>query len=927
MRAIVTSDWQASWSNLDKCEIALQEVLQQCRNHSISLVVHAGDFKHHYSPVDVRVINFGVRFVRTLRDKNIEVIILLGNHDRVSMSATSDNWFPALRAAGAITIDRPQYLKQYDVAAVPFMASADEAKAAFNSLAKKAKSTTTLFFHNEISGCQINVSSRSKDDALKLPDLHPSAYALCLGGHIHLHQRVKKNCYYVGSPFAQDWGEANQRKGNVLVDGTKVTFLETAIPGMYDPSLPGFDKASPASWKGARVRVHAAFDKSASVAYQPFINKVCAAAIKKYPGADITVVPEFLEADTEVEVSDGSTDASTIEAYVNKTYTGSTSDKAKISTYLTSKLRKFGAWSLDSRTVKFISAYAENFLCFEKVKLHYKPGITVVTGVNKDWLGRNNGSGKTTLMQLLVAALVGETFKKQKAQALVRRNSDRKSKSFVALRFRSSDNKLCEIIRSRRPRFLQFSVDGKDQSIGIGSVGTQEEIQRVSGLSLETIKNSMYIDQGAISAVLSGSDTERKNIFAKFLGLERYELARKECVDVLSKLKKKTAEAEEDARSLKSTISAVKETISDFASDISVSDLLKRKAEAKRKLLVGRKALKAFSGTSLQSSLSKQVTREEALYKELTEVKGKRMEHDALIRSNETSISRIEKYHKLKTCPVCKQTVDSKMLLSEMRDLQDQVRKLKSAAKKLSEQEWKLREKLGILREAITSSRISLEARTREVTSLELTYDSIKHALVSAKEKHSIKQKYIARLKQSKKHLERIESYINTLHEEAASEQYCIKALSRDGVPAFIVSNIVPKLNAASKRYAKLFSENEIQVLFRSEAGDIDVEVLNLHGGESLKDQSAGETRIAGIITSFAVRDVINPSNLLVLDEPGESLDEINAKVFAEGLREASKELGCVLITTHNPFILGELRGERLVEVVKRNGVSTINVQ
>jgi DNA repair exonuclease SbcCD ATPase subunit len=172
-----------------------------------------------------------------------------------------------------------------------------------------------------------------------------------------------------------------------------------------------------------------------------------------------------------------------------------------------------------------------------------------------------------------------------------------------------------------------------------------------------------------------------------------------------------------------------------------------------------------------------------------------------------------------------------------------------------------------------------------------------------------------------------MQRYLHTLHEEVASEQYCIKALSRDGVPAYIVSNIVPKLNAASKRYAKLFSENEIQVRFNSDSGDIDVEVLNLHGGETLKDQSAGETRIAGIITSFAVRDVINPSNLLVLDEPGESLDEINAKVFAEGLREASKELGCVLITTHNPFILGELRGERLIEVVKRNGVSTVNVQ
>lgn len=927
MRAIVTSDWQASWSNLDKCEIALQELLQQCSNNSISLVVHAGDFKHHYSPVDVRVINFGVHFVRTLRDRMIAVVILLGNHDRVSMSATSDNWFPALRAAGAVTIDKPTYLKDYDIAAVPFMASIDEAKSAFKSLAKKAKQTTTLLFHNEISGCKLNVASHSKDESLKLPDLCPSSYAICLGGHIHLRQRVKGNCYYVGSPFAQDWSEANQRKGNMLVDDSKVTFLETAIPGMYDPSLPGFEKASPASWKGARVRVHAAFDKSASVAYQPFINKVCTAATKRYPGADITVVPEFLDSDTAVQVEAGNTDASTIAAYVNKTYTGSTSDKAKISTYLTSKLSKFGAWSLDSRTIKFISASAENFLCFEKVKLAYKPGITVVTGVNKDWIGRNNGSGKTSLMQIPVAAIAGETFKKQKAQALVRRNSDKKSKSFVSLRFRSADNKLCEVVRSRRPRFLQFIVDGKDQSIGIGSVGTQEEIQRVSGLSLETIKNSMYIDQGAISAVLSGSDTERKNIFSKFLGLERYELARKECVEVLSKIKKKIAEAEEDVRSLKSSISTTRETIKDFVGEVSVAELKQKVKAAKNKLVKCERKLKAFSDTSLQSSLSKQEEHEADLCKELVELRMKRSEYAGLINSNLAAIDKILKYNKLKTCPVCKQRVNNRMLKIETSTLHKAVIALQESDTTIARKSAGLLEKLHILREAIADTKSDMSSRTREVAFLEASYISLEKDLSNAIARRAVKAKYVAKLKHSKKQLERMETYLHTLHEDVAGEQYCIKALSRDGVPAFIVANIVPKLNAASKRYAKLFSENEIQVLFRSESGDIDVEVLNLHGGESLKDQSAGETRIAGIITSFAVRDVINPSNLLVLDEPGESLDEINAKVFAEGLREASKELGCVLITTHNPFILGELRGERLIEVVKRNGVSTINVQ
>jgi DNA repair exonuclease SbcCD nuclease subunit/ABC-type transport system involved in cytochrome c biogenesis ATPase subunit len=927
MRAIVTSDWQASWSNLDKCETALQELLAQCRINSVSLVVHAGDFKHHYSPVDVRVINFGVHFVKTLREKGIDVIILLGNHDRVSMSATSDNWFPALRAAGAITVDTPRYLKEFDIAAVPFMASADEAKKAFKSLAKKAMATTTLLFHNEISGCKLNVANRSKDDAIKLQDLHPNSYALCLGGHIHLHQKVKGNCYYIGSPFAQDWGEANQRKGNVLVIGAKVQFLETSIPGMYDPSLPGFNKASPVSWKGAKIRVHAAFDKTAATAYQPFINKVCTAASKRYPGADITVVPEFLEAKEARSVKVGSSDESMISSYVERTYTGGTSDKAKIATYLTTKLMKFGAWSLDSRTIKFLSVEAENFLCFARVKLAYKPGITVVTGVNKDWLGRNNGSGKTSLMQIPVAALTGETFKKQKAQALVRRNSDRKSKAFVSLRFRSADKALCEVIRSRRPRSLQFFVDGKDQSVGIGSVGTQEEIQRVSGLSLETIKNSMYIDQGAISAVLSGSDTERKNIFSKFLGLERYELARKECVEALSGLKRKVVEAEEDLRSIQTAIARTKETIQDFASEVSIRDLKANVLIASKQLTKAQDAVAKARTSKAAGSFAAMVAKEKALYQELLDISGTLRANSSLLKNNQATIERLTKYKEMQTCPVCKQKVNSQHLADEMAGLDKVALKLVAANKVLATRKETVTVRLHTLNEALEVSRTKAENYLREVVRLEALVRSANADLRAAQKRRKIKLKYLSRLEQSKKHLERMQRYLHTLHEEVASEQYCIKALSRDGVPAYIVSNIVPKLNAASKRYAKLFSENEIQVRFNSDSGDIEVEVLNLHGGETLKDQSAGETRIAGIITSFAVRDVINPSNLLVLDEPGESLDEINAKVFAEGLREASKELGCVLITTHNPFILGELRGERLIEVVKRNGVSTVNVQ
>ncbi len=158
-----------------------------------------------------------------------------------------------------------------------------------------------------------------------------------------------------------------------------------------------------------------------------------------------------------------------------------------------------------------------------------------------------------------------------------------------------------------------------------------------------------------------------------------------------------------------------------------------------------------------------------------------------------------------------------------------------------------------------------------------------------------------------------------------AALDYGEKVFARNGLPAYLNAQICPQLNEAAQQYSELFAQNEIQVLFAvDEEGRMDVQVVNAHGGETVQDQSEGELKMASLITSFAVRSIAPKTNLLVLDEPGDGLDAISARHFARGLKSVVDKFGTILLTSHNPNILGELSSERAIKIIKENGVSRI---
>lgn len=913
MRALITGDWQAAWANLRNCNAILDQTIALCKEHKLKTVLHLGDLKHHYSPVDVRVINFGVRFVTVLRSAGITPFILLGNHDRVSMSVKSDNWFPALKAAGAITIGRSTYFPEYGLAAVPYVQDYRLARRWFRRVAAEAaeaKRKPVLLFHHEVAGSMLNVTAKA-ETKLRLSDLRPETYQWCFGGHIHLFQRLADNAYYVGSPFAHDWGEANQQKGLVVLDGSDIQFVPGCIPGMYDPSLPNFKQSRPVSWEGASVRVNVVCDKDSTTNYQSVVAKAKVAAEAKYKGAEITIVPQFIDHVDEEAIKHDGTDESIISGYVSRTCPQWLKAKqASVTKRLLRMLAAQGALRTNTVPIKFIAAEAEKFLSFRKVRLRYRPGITVITGRNKDWPGRNNGAGKTSLLQLPAVALFGSTLKGQASDRWTTRGSS--GCAFVRLKFRIG-KRLCSITRQRRPGKLAFDIEGKDQSVGIGIRGTQQAIQDATGLTWETLRNAVYIDQAEVSLLLRGTDKERKALFSKFLNLERFERARAAAAVQLSDAKQSAHDLRFEVLSCRQRVSELRRTLK----DMEAVDVSKAKATMRAALRNAERTLK------IQKALAEVSSRAHAAYDQeadlRTTIRGLEVEHSH-------AVAELDKLRKLSTrgqvCPTCKRPI--KGIAVSQATLAKHTTTVSELASRL--------DTLRVKRGALLAKAERLDAKytfknvmqERKATEASKALAKAEAAYQHAQEQKAMQDKLLHRLGAARVTLRDSKEQHAAAVKRCNVLEYVVQSFGKDGIPAYLSAGLCPALNRAAVKYSELFSGNEIQVRFLTSGADIDVSVVNVHGGEAIEDQSQGETRLAGLITGFALREVINPCNMLILDEPSESLDAVNAKAFAEGLRKVAGKLGTVLLTSHNPWILGELGNQNKIEIRKSNGVSRI---
>lgn len=932
MRILITGDFQAEWQNLDLCQRAWEEVLDIAESRKLTAIAVTGDLKRVYNPVDVRVVKWWQKAIAEAKKRLLDVIIVLGNHDRVGQYSEAENWLPILKRAGAFCASKPRefYVRGGQLLALPFCTDKEEQRRRAQELAKLVVTDeAVLLFHEDIRGSKYNKFGERSEAVVGVDDLCASAYKYCVGGHIHLHQKIGENVYYAGSPFAQDWGEANQRKGYVVITGGVLEFVPSRIPGWFDPTWPGFWE--PKSWEGTRVRVHLTVDSAAE--YATGIERVRAEAEAKYKGAEVSVNAVIRRAGNDVStdgISIDSSDGDKIKQYVERTCPEHINQRRVIE-YLVGKLEEVGGVTRTGTGLKILGARARNFLSFKELTVDFRvKGITLVQGKNKDRGGKSNGSGKTSLLQTIPVPLFGTTFKGQKHDRWARRNAE--GAVTVQLELKDGRGRAVRVVRGRRPSRLRLWVNGTEETTGMNPAlreATQASIEQVTGFTWETLANAVYMDREVARAFIAGTKRERAGVLSRFQNLERFERA-------LKAVRKDKAKGEEEARDLEEQIAVTVERVSGCRRRLSVlvEESAERVSTAWAEVESRERVYKRLERklTPIIKRCEESAKRLEARWEEANKISIKaetaHNKRRGELASGREELKRLEEAREWKLCPHCRQSVNKLILGNMVKKQMQRLEKLESAVK--AAEEFKKECEYGAsLLEADYEERMRRKGKyTDKVNAAKFAYDVIHEQYLELQRREhnesSAKRDAKKELLEAVALRKELEGKAVRGRSDKEFYQYAERAMGRDGIPAFLNALLCPKLNAAAEFYADEFSDGEIKVSFEVEDGELVPRVLNATGGETIDDQSDGEGAVAGLIGSFALREAAPKCNLLILDEPGAGLDPMAARQFAIALRRLTKRFGAIWLTTHNPAIQEELADQRIITVVKHRGVSRL---
>jgi DNA repair exonuclease SbcCD ATPase subunit/DNA repair exonuclease SbcCD nuclease subunit len=932
MKMLLWSDLQCHFSNIAECQTALKELLRTAAKEKPDVIINAGDVKDEYSPISQSVIKECVRSTREIVAAGYRYIILKGNHDRESQSPDATDWLSVLKAAGAEIITKPRTLVIADtrIAFLPYIADKVRLVEAASTLAESA--SAVLIFHAEVFG------TTPGKTGITLEDLGTEQYLACFGGHIHNHQHISWNSWYIGSPFTHDWNEANFPKGHLVVNfgGTRdkdayvaVEQQITKIPRWYDVDFLEEHDIMPEIGAYIRSKLTVSTTKISDQLQKEERR------IKAKYGADVNVhtVPVLEKVAADELVLKGASDKDKAAQYVAVTMPESARFEARQAvTYMASKLDRVKDTSI-TKSLRFEYASAKNTLVFDDVKIKLQNlGLVLIKGVNRDSAKkRSNGSGKTSVLSCVAPIpLFGETLKKQKSDAWASERMEDTARSY--LRMRDHGGRKIEVIRTRRPHSLRLLIDGVDKSSGLRGnthkVGdTQGRIERVTGYDLRTLTNAVYIDQSIANGFVFGTQSKRMELVNRFQNLDRFEEALK-MVDEDIKTNK------ENLVGIGFAIEASEVQIDELERQLQAKQQVQMETQWQSKLHEIRAELAAKIEEHAAAAAAKQSYDEmrqdyDDLYSDEKQLDAKVTNAFRAEATAQADQERGLKLIRLKLCAVCGQpaaTVGREMVAAAKLALD----KAMADREQLGESQRQLHIRMERLSKKIdfyTRKMEELDGDLYELRNREKELDQVVAEEAQRNQARENERKVLAQqLRMAQRLLRAQRGAAKNRAIDREMLEYVKKAFHRSGMPIYLSTALCPLLNSAAEDYSEVFTDGQLKVRFRVEDGEFQVDVINPYGSETVDGQSVGEAAMVGIICAFALREAAPKTNLLVLDEPGHGLDQEGARQFAHGLLKLKDRFESILLVTHSPAIESVLASEHLWSVEKHDGRSSLSI-
>jgi DNA repair exonuclease SbcCD ATPase subunit len=539
-----------------------------------------------------------------------------------------------------------------------------------------------------------------------------------------------------------------------------------------------------------------------------------------------------------------------------------------------------------------------------------------LTGKNLDWDKEiSNGAGKSSFVTLPFLALFGRTFKDQTFDGWARQGAKRSAVASQTLTL--ADGRQVTVTRGRKPNSFQVVLDGQDVTMGDANK-TQDFLEKLTNLSWSVLTNAVYVGQDEIGSVF-GTDKERKELFSRLLGLERFLDASEKLRKVLRRIENAEAECAAGiaaaAHALLEAQLAVKNLDGALAAmpEVNKPELIQKQ----RRLNETESLLRLDEKT--KEDLQPELDRNQRLYEKALFAGVDIETRIGVLREQIAASEKVEGQ-----CPVC----GSKVGVEKLEQYQDALRqKIQSLEETLTGHEETQR-KNRIVRKALqarfSECDLDMDKLRKEQKALLQETTGLAARAEARGELVKLQADAAGRIRTlERRHTIQQRAFDETL-DEKLFVQTCMAVVSRDGLPAYLMAEAAPRLNQAAADYSEIFTAGEIGVHFGLDNGDIDIGVVNPHGGQNIKDQSRGEMRMAALIAALSFRDVLVKHNVLILDEPTDGLDPVNAAAFARGLNRVVGRFQHVVVISHNASLLAGIEPTLHLEIEKTGGVSRL---
>ncbi len=209
--AVCISDLHFSVKNLELASTALRHALNKAESLGVPLII-AGDLNDSKAIIRAEVAN---RLIEIFKFAECHIYIMVGNHDLINERGR-DHGLNFLDMYATI-IDEPYYEESLSCVLIPYItdfSNVIEDLKDFNLLTGRPTLIMHQGFHGADTGDYVHDKSAISADLAK--DF------TVISGHYHRHQAIG-TVTYIGSPYTQSFGEANDGPKGYLVlnsDGT-----------------------------------------------------------------------------------------------------------------------------------------------------------------------------------------------------------------------------------------------------------------------------------------------------------------------------------------------------------------------------------------------------------------------------------------------------------------------------------------------------------------------------------------------------------------------------------------------------------------------------------------------------------------------------------------------------------------------------------